>query len=315
MLNRRQRLRVKTLVLVPKAVTIAQILEGMGDDDAKGLAEHPARLVVLGQAAGPQIHRIHAAIGILQRRRRRAVRGDLAETRIGLQPQRLPRLVQRAQAQIAAALDIDRGQIHRHRRHIEEIAQILNNMHIQRIGEIAREVPQQARRPAISGKTRRCLEKRILEAQGRADISAILRHLLQIGRDDGMAKAEGRTGEFLADGGIHIGLIAGIGGHHPLPQQMGEEFIVSDMGNLGGDDGLGLLIQLITRPIRMLGRQPVHLKIMLAHKEHLQGGEVRILGRAAIARGIHAIDDGQVVASAGQHMAIGAAQARRRGGV
>ena len=78
--------RVKALVLIPEPVAIAQGFKLLADDQAKRLTHHRSRQMGLRQAADPQFHLVHIAIGRLQGRGRGGIGADRLKTGVGLQP-------------------------------------------------------------------------------------------------------------------------------------------------------------------------------------------------------------------------------------
>ena len=50
------------------------------------------------------------------------------------------------------------------------------------------------------------------------------------------------------------------------PEQLGQEFVVGDVRDLGPDDGSRLLVQMIAVPVRVLGFELVDLKVVLPHE-------------------------------------------------
>ena len=74
-------------------------------------------------------------------------------------------------------------------------------------------------------------------------------------------------------------------------------------------DSARMLVELVATPVRVLAMQEVDLVIVLAPEERLQCCQRRIFGRAHIAGREHAVDDGQVVAGGGLHVAVRHAQA------
>ena len=62
----------------------------------------------------------------------------------GVKPQRLPGLVQCTQPKIMAALDIDRRQIHTVRRIDQEVPQAIDNVGVQQVRQVSRQMPKQS---------------------------------------------------------------------------------------------------------------------------------------------------------------------------
>jgi hypothetical protein len=143
-----QSLRIETLVLVPEPVAVAQALELPGDDRGEGGPDEGPRREVLGQPAGPQVHLVDGPERRPQGVDGGGVAGDLVELRIRLQPQRGPGLVERAQAQVPAALDVDRGQVQAHGGVEQEVAQVLDDAGVHRLRQVGGEVAQEAARAA-----------------------------------------------------------------------------------------------------------------------------------------------------------------------
>src|SRR5262245_46324228 len=77
------------------------------------------------------------------------------------EPQRLARLVQRSEAEVAAALDIDRREVHAVGWIEQEIAQVIDEMRVERVRLVARKMAQQRVRCAGCIELLRRLEKRV----------------------------------------------------------------------------------------------------------------------------------------------------------
>jgi len=100
--------------------------------------------MVLREAAGPQVDLIDAAISLLERLQRSRVARDLLEAGIRLKAERLARLVERAEAEIAAALDIDRRQVLPVRGVEQEVAQAVNDARVQCLRRVGSEMAQES---------------------------------------------------------------------------------------------------------------------------------------------------------------------------
>jgi hypothetical protein len=145
-----QVLRLEPLVLVPEPVAVAQALELPGDDGREGGPDEGPRREVLGQPAGPQVDLVDGPERRPQGVGGGRVAGDLVELRIRLQPQRSAGLVERAQAQVPAALDVDRGEVQAHGGVEQEVAQILDDARVHRLRQVGGEVAQEAAAPPSS---------------------------------------------------------------------------------------------------------------------------------------------------------------------
>src|SRR5262245_60392129 len=150
-----ERLRVKTLVLKPQPVPVAQVLELRSNDGSERLSHHGSGEMVLGEAAGPQVDVIDAAISLLERLQRSRVARDLLEAGIRLKAERLARLVERAEAEIVAALDIDRRQVLPVRGVEQEVAQAVNDARVQCLRRVGSEMAQESVGAAVRGEIRR----------------------------------------------------------------------------------------------------------------------------------------------------------------
>src|SRR5262249_7708279 len=193
----RDRLRVKTLILKPQPVAVAQVLELCSNDGSESLSHHGSGEMVLGEAAGPQVDVIDAAISLLERLQRSWVARDLLEAGIRLKAERHARLVERAEAEIVAALDIDRCKVLPVRGVEQEVAQAVDDARVERLRRVGSEMAQESVGAAVGGEIRRRQKERILELQRRAVDRALLVEALCVVRHDGMAEAVGCAGEFL----------------------------------------------------------------------------------------------------------------------
>src|SRR5207237_8114167 len=129
-------LRVKTLILKPQPVAVAQVLELRSNDGSERLSHHGPGKMVLREAAGPQVDVIDAAISLLERLQRSWVARDLVEAGIRIKAERHARLVERAEAEIVAALDIDRRQVLPVRGVEQEVAQAVDDARVQRLRRV-----------------------------------------------------------------------------------------------------------------------------------------------------------------------------------
>ena len=100
--------------------------------------------------------------------------------------------------------------------------------------------------------------------------------------DDGMTKAEGRARKLFGDPRVYRRIIAVVRFDGVLAQQMRQELAVGDVDHLGRGDGFGRLVQPVAAPVRMFLVQAIDLIIMLAHKQNLQGCQVRVLLRPRV---------------------------------
>ena len=123
-----------------------------------------------------------------------------------------------------------------------------------------------------------------------------------------MTKPERRTGEFLGEAGIDVGLVAPIPGDRVGTEQVRQELGVGDVGDLRGDDRASLLVELVAGPVGMRHLQRIDLTVVLTQEDGLQGGEVRILLNPDISGHVGTIDDRQVIALRGQQITARAAQ-------
>src|SRR5882757_5427938 len=110
-----QRLRVKALLLIPEAISVAKILELSGNDLLEGLTYHGAFCMTLRQSARPQINLVNAPKGLCEGDDGTLVTRDLVEITIGRKSKCLTCLIQRWQSKIVSALDIDGGEVHGYR--------------------------------------------------------------------------------------------------------------------------------------------------------------------------------------------------------
>src|SRR6476661_2625792 len=137
-------LLVETLVLKIILIPVTQGRELIADDPAEGGSDDATCNMILSQSTSPQIDGIDGAIGLLERRGRCRIRADLIEAGVWRQAQRLSSLVQCAQAEIMAALDIDGRQVHSIRRINQQVPQAIDKLGVQRIRQVARQVPKEA---------------------------------------------------------------------------------------------------------------------------------------------------------------------------
>ena len=155
LLDLSERLRVKTLILKPQPVAVAQVLELRSNDGSERLSHHGSGEMVLREAAGPQVDLIDAAISLLERLQRSWVARDLLEAGIRLKAERLAGLVERAEAEVAAALDVDRRQVLPVRGVEQEVAQAVDDARVQRLRRVGSEMAQEAVGAAVGGESRR----------------------------------------------------------------------------------------------------------------------------------------------------------------
>ena len=172
----------------------------MGDDGAEGLADHRPLHVVLGKPAGPEIDLIDPLVeGGLQAA---SVSGSVVSCSndgVGRQVQCFAGLVQGAEPEIVAALDIDRGEVHLGRRIRQEVAQAVDNAGVERLRRIGGEVPQEAI-GATNGslKSAAFMKNASLEFDLAATNPEIV-HPLGVIAHDGVPEPIGGTGELLGN--------------------------------------------------------------------------------------------------------------------
>ena len=87
---------------------------------------------------------------------------------------------------------------------------------------------------------------------GSREVAEIIEPLGVVGHD-GVPEAEGGPGEFLGDARICARIETVVGVKEVRPEQLRQEFIVSDVCDLGPDDGPRFLVQMIAFPVRVLG--------------------------------------------------------------
>src|SRR5207245_2763228 len=114
-----------------------------------------------------QVDLIDAAIRRLERLQRSWVARDLVEAGIRRKAERLARLVERAEAEIAAALDIDRRQVLPVRGVEQEVAQAVDDARVQRLRQVGSELAQESVSAAVGGEIRRRQKECILDLQRR----------------------------------------------------------------------------------------------------------------------------------------------------
>ncbi|MET4844762.1 hypothetical protein ABIF62_005257 [Bradyrhizobium japonicum] len=235
-----QGLLIEALVLEVVAIAVAQSGELVGDDYAEGGPDDRSWRMILSQSTGPQIDGIDRTIGFLERCCRRRIRAELIEAGVRRKPQRLPGLVQCTQPKIMAALDIDRCQIHAVRRIEQEVSQAIDNVSVQRVGQVPRQMPQQAIRTSRL-ESRRVFEERLRQRLLRREGTQIAGRTDLVG-DDGVTEAKGRTGKLFGDPRVRRAVIALVWLDGVLAQQMRQELVVGDVDHLGRGDGLGRLV-------------------------------------------------------------------------
>ena len=311
----RQRRRVETLVLVPEPVAIAQRQELLRHDGLEGLAQEGAGHQPLGQAADPQFDIGHVGICGLKSGQRAGITGDLPEAGEDGQSQRRARFVQRGQAQVAAALDVDGRQILPHARVEQEAAQILDDAGIHRLRLVAAQVAQEAAGPAIDDKAGGIEEEGVAEVELVAHRGARLVAPHRLGRDGGVAPAIGGASEFEGQRGVDGRVVATPVGQGARTQQVGQEFAVGNARDFRRHDGACALVEGLRIQRRVGSGQAVHLQVMLAHEDRLQRGQRGVLLRPHIPRQRPALGEGQVVAGRNRHLAARPAQRGRDRGV
>ena len=137
-------------------------------------------------------------------------------------------------------------------------------MHIEGVGEVAAEVAQQAIGATIGDEIGRGLEEGLFQGHGRANFVALLIGFFQVGRHDRVAKTEGGAGKLLTQASIHARLVALVGLDGVGAQQVGQEFVIGDAGDLGRHNGAGLVVELVAAPIGMGQFECVDLAVVFA---------------------------------------------------
>ena len=121
-----------TLEFEPIAVAARRFSELLRNDCTERLAEswRPRHGLVR-----PPVHRSNGTDVVVVRQLESGdcglVRGDLIEAGISCQPERFPGLVERAEAEVAAALNIDRRKRRWHPAARSGISQIVDDVHVQ----------------------------------------------------------------------------------------------------------------------------------------------------------------------------------------
>ena len=126
-----------------------------------------------------------------------------------------------------------------------------------------------------------------------------------------MAQPERRTGEFLTEAGIGVGPVALVRLDRVRAEQVRQELVVGDAGDLRGDDRAGLVVELVSGPVRVRGRKQVDLAVVLAQEQRVQCRQIGILLSPDVSRRVGAVDDRKVVSLRGEQATVGTAQ---RGG-
>ena len=132
------------------------------------------------------------SISLLERLQRSWVARDLLEAGIRLKAERLARLVERAEAEIVAALDIDRCQVLPVRGVEQEVAQAVDDARVQRLRRVGSEMAQESV-GAVGGEIRWRQKERILELQRRAVDRALLVETLCVVRSPRTSRALSRS--------------------------------------------------------------------------------------------------------------------------
>src|SRR5262245_23492116 len=119
------------------------------------------------------------------------------------------------------ALDIDSRKVDAVWRVDKQVPQAVDKVGIERIRQVARQMPKQAIR-AGGGKRRRILKKRLRQCLLRREGTCIADGTDFV-RDDGVTKAIGGALKLFADPRVHRRVIAVIWGNRVLAQQMRQE--------------------------------------------------------------------------------------------
>ena len=109
-------------------------------------------------------------------------------------------------------------------------------------------------------------EERVFQLDLAAGEDAVIVEPHSIVGHNAVAKAIGRARELLGNARIRARIEAVVGVRRFWPEQLGQEFVIGDVGDLGADDGARLLVQMIAVPIWMLGLELVDLIVVLAHE-------------------------------------------------
>ena len=137
----------------------------------------------------------------------------------GSRPSAMRVSLSRADAKIARALDVDRGEIHRGRRIGQEVPQVVDDAGIERLRQVGAEMAQLAVGAAAVDEVRRRLEEHVLEIVLGPDHLAELVEVLGLAGHDGVPEAEGGAGEFKRDARIDAGIVAGVGRDRVVAEQ------------------------------------------------------------------------------------------------
>ena len=103
-----------------------------------------------------------------------------------------------------------------------------------------------------------------------------------------MTHPKRRRRELLRNLGVHRRVIARIGAKR-LPDQHGEVFAVDDVLVFRRRNGLGHVVELLTRPRRILRGEPPHQIVMFAHKQGRGRGELRVFHDACVTGDEHIV--------------------------
>ena len=108
-----------------------------------------------------------------------------------------------------------------------------------------------------------------------------------------MSEPEGRSDELERQMRIDVRIVAAVMRERVGAEQVRQKFRVGDVGDLGGHDGAGLIVELVAAPVRMLIVQLVDLVVVLAQEQRVQRGERGIFRGARVARDEHAAGNGR----------------------
>ncbi len=97
------------------------------------------------------------------------------------------------------------------------------------------------------------------------------------GLEHGMAEPEGGGGEFIGDGGVCVGVVAGVCVERVRAQKGGEEFVVSNDLHLGTDHFSGGLVELFVVPTGISGGEFTRKAVVFAHEECVHCGQADLL--------------------------------------
>ena len=161
------------------------------------------------------------------------------------------------------------------------------------------------------------VEERLGERDFVADSAAVVVEELDVVVDQAVSEAESGGRELVGDVGIHLGVVAAVGGDGSAAEQRGQQLVVGDRLDLADDELAGGLVDLLVGEPGVGAGDLFGQLVVLADEQRVQGGQLDVLvGPHVAGEEVAGGVGGREVAGAGLELAAGeGAQAGSGGGV